>query len=143
MDCSHAAPKLSYQRREPEKTLLYQIVQQYLNTFLAQCGSEGRPAPDFVKKEFEAYLECGILAYGFARVHCSDCQYDGLVAFSCKRRGFCGSCMAMRQNETAAHLVDSVVPKIPAVQWVLSLPAPLRMLVLHPECPIPPDWQIR
>ena len=130
-DCSHAAQKQSYQRRQPEKTLLYQIVQNNLNTFLAQCEAEGKPAPDFVKKEFQAFLECGILAYGFGRVHCPDCQYDALVAFSCKRRGFCGSCMAMRQNETAAHLVDSVIPKIPTVQWVLSLPAPLRMLVAY------------
>jgi len=74
-------------------------------------------------------LECGILAHGFARIYCENCKYDQLVAFSCKRRGFCGSCMAKRMNETAAHLVDSVIPRIPTRQWVLSVPAPLRHLI--------------
>ena len=38
--------------------------------------------------EFEAFLECGILAHGFLRLRCGDCGHDKLVAFSCKRRGF-------------------------------------------------------
>jgi hypothetical protein len=42
-----------------------------------------------VEREFRAYLECGILAHGFLRVHCRDCGFDRLVAFSCKGRGFC------------------------------------------------------
>jgi hypothetical protein len=28
-------------------------------------------------------LQCGLLAFGFARVHCSTCKRDDLVAFSC------------------------------------------------------------
>lgn len=39
--------------------------------------------------------------------------------------------MARRMNETAAHLVDSVIPKIPTRQWVLSVPAPLRYLISY------------
>jgi hypothetical protein len=30
--------------------------------------------------------------------------------------------------ETAAHLVDNVIPAVPVRQWVLSFPWPLRML---------------
>ncbi len=30
--------------------------------------------------------------------------------------------------ETAAHLVDHVIPRLPVRQWVLSFPWPLRML---------------
>src|SRR5262249_12627797 len=30
--------------------------------------------------------------------------------------------------ETAAHLVDHVIPPVPVRQWVLSLPIPLRLL---------------
>jgi len=100
-------------------------------TFLDQCEALGRPVPEFVKKEFEAYLRCGILAHGFARVYCADCRYDRLVAFSCKKRGFCGSCMARRMSETAAYLVEAVVPEIPTRQWVLSVPAPLRFLIAY------------
>ncbi|MEI6806676.1 MAG: transposase, partial [Myxococcaceae bacterium] len=32
---------------------------------------------------------------------------------SCKKRGFCGSCMARRMSDTAIHLVDSVIPPVP------------------------------
>ena len=44
--------------------------------------------PQFVKDEFEAYLDCGILAHGFLRLRCEGCTRDTLVAFSCKLRGY-------------------------------------------------------
>ncbi len=31
--------------------------------------------------------------------------------------------------QTAAHLVEHVIPKVPVRQWVLSLPIPLRLLL--------------
>lgn len=73
-----------------------------------------------------AYLECGVLAHGFLRVHCDACGHDRLVAFSCKGRGFCPSCGGRRMADTAAHLVDRVLPEVPVRQWVLTLPYPLR-----------------
>jgi hypothetical protein len=79
--------------------------------------------------EFDAFLECGILAHGFLRLRCGDCGHDKLLAFSCKRRGFCPSCGARRMSQTAAHLVDHVIPHVPVRQWVLSLPIPLRVLL--------------
>jgi hypothetical protein len=53
---------------------------------------------------------------------------EKLVAFSCKRRGFCPRCGARRMAETAAHLVDHVIPRVPMRQCVLSFPIPLRLL---------------
>ena len=36
--------------------------------------------------------------------------------------------------ESAAHLVDEVIPCVPVRQWVLSFPIPLRILfAAHPE----------
>jgi NAD(P)-dependent dehydrogenase (short-subunit alcohol dehydrogenase family) len=36
--------------------------------------------------------------------------------------------------ESAAHLVDHVIPRVPIRQWVLSFPIPLRILfAAHPE----------
>jgi Transposase zinc-binding domain len=87
--------------------------------------------PNFVKREFEAYLRCGVLEHGFARVYCQECHYDRLIGFSCKRRGFCGSCLARRMGEMSVRLVDSIIPEIPSRQWVLSLPAPLRYLIAY------------
>jgi hypothetical protein len=43
--------------------------------------------PQFVKDEFDAFLECGILAHGFLRLRCAGCGHEKVVAFSCKRRG--------------------------------------------------------
>jgi hypothetical protein len=36
--------------------------------------------------------------------------------------------------ETAAHLVDQVIPRVAVRQWVVSFPIPLRVLfAAHPE----------
>ncbi|MFT4101734.1 MAG: transposase zinc-binding domain-containing protein [Burkholderiaceae bacterium] len=83
-------------------------------------------------------LAAGILACGFLRLRCGDCGHDKLVAFSCKRRGFCPSCGARRMSQTAAHLVDHVIPAVPVRQWVLSLPIGLRLLLsARPELMTP------
>ena len=68
------------------------------------------------------------LEHGFLRVQCETCHAEHLVAFSCKRRGFCPSCGARRMPESAALLVDEVLPHEPMRQWVLSVPFPLRFL---------------
>ena len=88
-------------------------------------GSQHRSALRFTKDEFDAFLECGILVHGFLRLRCGECGHDKLLAFSCKRRGFCPSSAARRMAQTAAHLVDHVIPHVPVRQWVLSLPIPL------------------
>lgn len=46
----------------------------------------GPGLPRFVERELRRYLECGLLAHGFARVHRSLCLRDKLVALSCKGR---------------------------------------------------------
>jgi hypothetical protein len=36
--------------------------------------------------------------------------------------------------QSAAHLVDRVIPRVPVRQWVLSFPIPLRILLAtHPD----------
>jgi len=127
----HALPKPNYERHEPHKNVFYQTIEQNWEAFVKKCEAEEHPVPGFIKKEFEAYIRCGVLSYGFARVYCQECRYDRLVGFSCKKRGFCGSCLARRMSETSARLVDSVIPRIPTRQWVLSVPAPLRYLIAY------------
>ncbi len=62
------------------------------------------------------------------RLRCGDCAHEKLVAFSCKRRGFCPACGGRRMAETAAHLVEHVIPQVPVRQWVVSFPIPFRHL---------------
>ncbi|MFT5675658.1 MAG: ribosomal protein S27E, partial [Paraglaciecola sp.] len=76
-------------------------------------GQQDKNLPKYVRSEFEAYLKCGLLEYGFLRVRCEDCHHEHLVAFSCKRRGFCPCCGARRMAESAALLVDDVLPHEP------------------------------
>ena len=123
-----AASATGYRRHEPERTALYRIVESTLPKFEAALQSGERSAPRFVEREFEDYLACGRLEHGFVRVKCDGCRHEHLVAFSCKRRGFCPSCGARRMVETSAHLVDHVLPHVPVRQWVLSFPYPLRFL---------------
>jgi uncharacterized protein (DUF983 family) len=82
-----------------------------------------------VNDEFDAFLECGILAHGVLRPRCGDCGHGKLVAFSCKRRGLCLSCGARRMAQTAAHPGDHVIPHVPVRQWVLFLRIPLRLVL--------------
>jgi len=117
-----------YARHRPKTTLLYQIIQEYWPEFQAELASHGRHLPAYVTKEFNEYLKCGRLEHGFLRVQCESCHDEKLVAFSCKRRGFCPSCGARRMADSAALLVDEVLPHQPMRQWVLSVPFPLRFL---------------
>ena len=47
--------------------------------------------PEHVREEFDEYLRCGVLERGLLRVVCEQCHGERLVAFSCKKRGFCPS----------------------------------------------------
>ena len=126
-----ACVRAAYRRRQPEHTDLYRVVQENLRTFLALAEEAERPMPTHIQREFAEYLRCGILAEGFARVHCRECQFDRLVACSCRGRGWCPSCLGRRMNEGAAHLADRVFGDTPVRHWVLSLPHPLRYLLAH------------
>jgi len=122
-----------YSRHEPEKTILYRTIQDHFQTFVARAESktEKLPFPMHVFQEVEAYLGCGILAKGFVRLICESCKSEKLVAFSCKKRGFCPSCGGRRMTEVAMHLVDRVFPHVPVRQWVLSFPFSVRYALAY------------
>ena len=64
---SQGCRPVPYRRRHPERTALYQVVQQHLETYLELAGEDdwdGQRVPAYVEREFRRYLECGILAYG-------------------------------------------------------------------------------
>ena len=130
----HRAPEWAdsqhvYRPRRPTTTPLYPVVQHHLETFLAQATERdpmGYGVRSWVEKDLRAYLRCGILAHGFARLRCEDCGHERLLAFSCATRGVCPSCNTRRMAEVAAHVIDHVLPHLPVRQWVLSVPKRLR-----------------
>jgi hypothetical protein len=125
-----AALRKRHVRHEPEKTVLYEVVIGWLETFLAYARETyERAIPRYVERELRRFIDCGILERGFVRAFCRDCGASIVVAFSCKCRGSCPSCGARRMNQTAANLVDLVLPDQPVRQWVVSLPWDLRLPV--------------
>ncbi len=118
-----------YRRHRPETTALYEVVRDNLETLLGAIddGAIAVRVPKHARKELHAYLDCGLLCRGFARLKCRACDETRLVAFSCKGRGFCPSCMGRRMNATAANLIERVLPpSTPLRQCVLTFPFPWR-----------------
>ena len=116
-----------YERHRPELTVLYRVVEQHWPAFQERAAESGG-LPRFVVREVDEYLRCGRLEYGCVRVACTQCGFERLVAFSCKRRAFCPSCLGRRMSDTALHLVERVLPEVRIRQWVCSLPFRLRVL---------------
>jgi len=118
----------TYVPRDPSHTVLYHVIAEHLETFLASLDADpdATGLPAYVEREFYDYLRCGILAHGFLRLGCDTCKQELLVPFSGKRRGFCPSCAGRRMAQMAAHLVEQVIPWVPTRQWVVSVPIPLR-----------------
>jgi hypothetical protein len=127
----------SYIPRDPSQTVLYTAVADHLETFVASLDADpdARGLPAYVERELYDYVRCGVLAHGFLRLGCDTCHHELLLAFSCKRRGFCPSCAGAkrvasatceqrRMAQTAAHLVEQVIPWVPTRQWVVSVPVP-------------------
>ena len=126
-DASAAARRFVYERRRPEQGTLYQVVRDNLQTLYAAVEDGfASPLPAFVRDEFDQYFDCGILCRGFAWLECETCQTRRIVAFSCKGRAFCPSCMGRRMAQTAANLVEHVLPVVPLRQFVITFPFELR-----------------
>jgi hypothetical protein len=61
-----APPAVPYERRRPEQTTLYRVVQENLETLYGAVdeGAVKIALPRFVRKELEGDLECGLLCRG-------------------------------------------------------------------------------
>jgi hypothetical protein len=64
---------LVYERRRPETSTLYHVVQENLDTLYGavEDGALAIALPKFVRKELEGYLACGLRCHGFARLKCA------------------------------------------------------------------------
>jgi hypothetical protein len=65
-----------YRPHRPETSVLYGVVAGNIESFLAWQQGRGRVVPRFVESELRAFLDCGVLARGFVRVHCDICRMD-------------------------------------------------------------------
>ena len=62
----------TYEPRDPSSTVLYKVIAEHLETFLASLDDDpdATGLPAYVEREFYDYLQCGILAHGFLRLGC-------------------------------------------------------------------------
>jgi hypothetical protein len=110
----------AYKRREPETTALHRIVRENTEPFLRYTREHySKPLPDYVVRELQRYVGCGVLDRGFTRLRCK----------SCGARTICCSCAGRRMASASIHLTDRVLPDLPVRQFVLSVPYELRMLL--------------
>ncbi len=123
--CAPLSP--GYRPRDVESSPLHRAVRLHRAGFAAAVRRRGHIVPRVVERELDGVVGCGVLARGFARVRCGACGHELLVPFSCKRRGLCPSCTARRAEDTAAHLVDRVLPRAPYRQWVFTFPIAVRL----------------
>jgi len=72
-------PTSVYRPRHPDRTLLYQVLSQELETWLARkreaCPWDD-PIPPHVERSIREYLRCGIPGNGFARIKCTSCRHE-------------------------------------------------------------------
>ena len=122
-----------YRPRTPDTSVLYQLVEQHLETMLAEARTRtehGFGYPAHVERAFRNYHGCGRLELGFARVRCGQCGFERLLGFSCHSH-LCPSCQTRRMHDIALHLTDNVLPRLPYRMWVFTVPRPLRLLMLR------------
>ena len=83
-------------------------------------------------KALDAFLACGDLHHGFARVWCDNCGHSFLTAFSCKSRGICPSCESRRRTLWAEHITSQVLPQDMAYRMlVFTVPKCIRPTLLR------------
>ena len=93
-------PRPLYRPRDPRASDLWQVMDRHFESFRQVYDERFQAKYGFwrpvVDRSVTAFLHCGDLNEGFARVRCPDCRHEMFVAFSCKQRCACPSCHQKR-----------------------------------------------
>ena len=80
-----------YHPRISTASPLYKLLSDHFSGFVASYDTKFIRSHGFFRPVItdvvKAYLKCGDLKEGFARVRCPDCHHEYLLAFSCRGRG--------------------------------------------------------
>ena len=131
MQSANPASSRLYQRRQPEKTVLYRALAHYFETFLQVYEERFQPTFGHFRKIIQEtvykFLDCGIFDRGFGRARCPKCCQEFLVAYSCKLRCICPSCHQKRELLWADWAGEELLEQVPHRQVVLTIPKRLRI----------------
>jgi hypothetical protein len=74
-----------YRPRDAEHTVLHQVIALHLEAFLGAVAEAGGGVglPQFVEREFQEFLLCGVFEGGVVRFQCEGCAREHLVPLSC------------------------------------------------------------
>jgi ribosomal protein S27E len=115
-----------YRPRNPQASDLWRLLDQHFETFQQVYDERFAAKYGFwrpiVERSLTAFLKCGDLHEGFARIRCPDCHHEMFVAFSCKQRCTCPSCHQKRALLTAIHVAEDVCAPVAHRQVVLTIP---------------------
>jgi hypothetical protein len=121
-----------YRPRHPECQSFYRIFEQrfdaYIGTYEDRFEPRSGPLRPVVTRTVAAFLDCGRLFNGFARIRCPSCGGEHLLAFSCQTRNFCPSCQAKRAARFAERLAEEIAVPVPHRHLVFTIPKALRGL---------------
>ena len=122
-----------YRPRHPERTVLYQVLEARFEDYRRVHADRFEPTSGPWRAEVEeavhAFLDCGRLHGGFARIRCPKCGSEHLLAFSCRTRNLCPSCQSKRSALFAEWLVEAVLLDVPHRHVVFTVPKRLRRLI--------------
>jgi len=124
-----------YHPRKPTDSPLYRLLENHFNHFEQVYDERFERDHGFyrpvISDVVRAYLKCGDLKEGFARVRCPDCHHEYLLAFSCRGRWFCPSCHAKKVVQFGELLRENILYPLPHRQYVFSIPIILRKFFLY------------
>ena len=132
-----------YHPRNPTDSPLYHLLQNHFDHFEQIYDDKFEKNYGFYRQVISdvvrAYLKCGDLKEGFARVRCPDCHYEYLLAFSCRGRWStesrtsltCPSCHAKKVVQFGEVLRENILYPVPHRQYVFSIPIILRKFFLY------------
>jgi len=120
-----------YRPRQPRASPLYRVIERFLPQF-EQCygdryAARYGPWRPVIGDAARAFLRCGDLHFGFARVRCPDCRHEMFVAFSCRQRCLCPSCHQKRTMLAAETIAHTICQSVPHRQLVFTIPKRLRL----------------
>jgi hypothetical protein len=114
------APSSGYRPRLAGSSLLRQLLEDHFDEFERVYPERYQARYGFwrpvVRKAVEAYLDCGQLREGFARVRCPTCHEEFFVGLSCKQRCICPSCSQRRALLIGIHCAEELCAKVPHIQ---------------------------
>ena len=121
-----------YRPRHPERTPFYQLFDRYFDRYLGEYEERFEPRYGYLRpvvaRTVSAFLECGRLQNGFARIRCPKCRGEHLLAFSCQTRNFCPSCQAKRAALVAERWLVGILAPVPHRHLIFTIPKVLRGL---------------